>query len=131
MDKDLNYYLKLPYTIILEERNDGNAPYVAARVKELPGCLSHGDTIEAAVHDIQDAKREWLESNLEDGLPIPEPQEFSGQYHLRIPPALHRQLASLADEQRISLNQYMLMALSRVVGKDEGQKAKLQKARAR
>ena len=122
MTKDLNYYLKLPYTIILEERDDGRGPYITARVMELPGCLSHGATPEEAARDIQDAKREWLKSNLEDGLPIPEPAKFTGQYHLRMPPSLHQALALKSESEDVSLNQFMITALARAVGYAESPK---------
>jgi antitoxin HicB len=124
MEKDLNYYMNLPYTIILEERDDGRGRYVAARIKELPGCLSHGDTPEEAVRDIQDAKREWLESNMEDGLPIPEPQTYTGQFHLRITPALHKSLAQMAELENTSLNHDLATLLARAIGVEEGKQMK-------
>jgi antitoxin HicB len=130
MTKDLNYYLKLPYTIILEERDDGNGAYVAAIIKELPGCLSHGATVEEAAHNIQDAKRDWLVSNLEDNLLIPEPQKYTGQFHLRMSSSLHESLARMADMNNVSLNQYLTMALSRTVGVEEGRLSKSRKTKA-
>ncbi len=36
IEKDLEYYSKLPYTIILEQCDDGKGPYWVARVAELP-----------------------------------------------------------------------------------------------
>ena len=120
MVKDLEYYSKLPYTIVLEKWDDGNGPYWVARVLELPHCLIHGDTPEEAVKEIQEVKMDWIMSNLEDGLPIPEPEpeshEYSGQLRLRIPPSLHRQLSYKAAIEDVSLNQYMTAALAKSVG---------------
>ena len=41
--------------------------------------------------------------------PIPEPlaeRKYSGEFRIRIPPELHRQLAIAAAEQGISLNRF-------------------------
>ncbi len=134
MAKDLEYYSKLPYTIVLE-RYDDQGTYWVARVLELPYCLIHGDTPEEAIKEIQEVKMEWIESNLERGLPIPEPQpdshEYSGQIRLRIPPFLHRQLSYKAAIEDVSLNQYMTAALARSVGMVEEPKKKYRKSRAK
>jgi predicted RNase H-like HicB family nuclease len=114
--KDLAYYMGLPYTITLKRGTGNGEEYWIARVLELPHCMTHGATPEEALRDIQDAKREWLASNLEDGLPIPEPARFTGQYHLRMPPSLHEALALKSESEDVSLNQYIVTALARAVG---------------
>lgn len=116
--KDLEYYEKLPYNIILETWDDGQGPYFVARVAELPHCIIHGDTPEEAVREIQVVKREWIKSNFQRGIKIPEPvaREYSGRISLRIPPSLHRLLANSSMVQDVSLNQYMTMALSNFAG---------------
>lgn len=73
LNKTLDYYLKLPYTIVLkpgQEEGDG----WLAEIPELPGCFTAGDTKEEALHLLEEAKRLWLESSLAHGDPIPEPQ---------------------------------------------------------
>lgn len=115
---DLEYYTKMPYTIILEQWDDGKGPYYVARVAELPHCLIHGDTPEEAVREIEEVKRDWIKSNLERGLTIPEPRphKYSGQIRLRISPSLHKLLAYRAETEGLSLNQYMATALAMSVG---------------
>lgn len=115
-NKDLEYYLKLPYTIALKRGIGDGKEYWIARVLELPHCMTHGATPEEALKDIEDAKCEWLKSNLEAGLPIPEPAQFTGQYHLRMPPSLHEALALKSESEDVSLNQFMITALARAVG---------------
>ena len=44
-----------------------------ASYPELRGCLTSGETAEAALKNAQDCKREWLAAALEDGYEIPEP----------------------------------------------------------
>lgn len=115
-NKDLEYYLSLPYTITVKRGTGDSAEYWVARVLELPHCMTHGATQEEALRDIEDAKREWLKSNLESGLPIPEPAKFTGQYHLRMPPSLHEALALKSESEDVSLNQFIITALARAVG---------------
>jgi antitoxin HicB len=117
--RDLDYYLNLPYTITLKP-GSGSESYWVARVVELPHCMTHGATPQEALIDIEDAKREWLKSNLEAGLPIPTPTRYTGQYHLRMPPSLHEALAQKSETEKVSLNQYMVTALARYLGYKEG-----------
>jgi antitoxin HicB len=112
--KDLAYYLGLPYTTVVEKRDDGHGAYYVARVLELPHCLIHGDTPEEAVSELADVKKDWLEDCLERGIHIPEPekQEYSGELRLRMPPSLHRRLAITARKEGVSLNSYLNSVLS-------------------
>ncbi len=120
IEKDLDYYTKLPYNIIVEMWDDGHGPYWVARIAELPHCLIHGDTPVEAIVEIEEVKRDWIKSNLERGLKIPEPisHKHSGQISLRIPPSLHKLLSDRAVVEGISLNQCMTAALARSVGSD-------------
>ena len=45
-----------------------------AEVPELPGCLAHGDTQEAALANANDAIRLWIDTAKEYGDPVPEPK---------------------------------------------------------
>ncbi len=121
-NKDLKYYMGLPYTITVKPGTGEGEKYFVARVLELPHCMTHGATSEEALKDVEDAKYEWLKSNLEDGLPIPEPARYSGQYHLRMPPSLHEALALKSNSEDVSLNQFMITVLARAVGQDETRK---------
>ena len=46
--------------------------YVAS-VPELSGCMAHGNTKEQALREIETAKELWIETALEDGQTVPEP----------------------------------------------------------
>jgi antitoxin HicB len=116
MEKNLTYYLSLPYTIELQHDLDG----WFVRVKELPGCISQGDTAGEALEMIQEAMTLWLEVALEDGDPIPEPRElddYSGKFVVRVPRSLHRDLVDRAAEEGVSLNQFVNVALARATGR--------------
>lgn len=45
-----------------------------AEVPELPGCLAHGDSQEAALANVNDAMRLWMDTAKEFGHPVPEPK---------------------------------------------------------
>ncbi|GAA4828187.1 type II toxin-antitoxin system HicB family antitoxin [Paenibacillus vulneris] len=112
--KDLEYYLKLPYTLIIKEMNDESGHYYYGKYLELDGCQSNGETIQELIECMEEAKRGWLGVKLEYGDPIPEPQEeYSGSIRLRMPKSLHRDLAAAAELEGVSLNQYMLYKLSK------------------
>ena len=112
--KTLDEYMALPYKIeIMPDADEGG---FAARLPELPGCITVGETKEDALANIEDAKRAWIEAAMEDGLSIPEPlslDDYSGQFKLRIPKSLHRSLAEHAREEGTSMNQYCLYLLSK------------------
>ena len=112
--KTLNEYLALPYRMeIVEDRDEGG--YVVS-FPELPGCITCGETVESAVANAEDAKREWITAALEDGITVHEPDDlenYSGQFKLRIPKSLHRSLTEHAKREGISMNQYCVYLLSK------------------
>jgi predicted HicB family RNase H-like nuclease len=67
---------------------------------------------------IQDAMRLWIETTIEQGLPIPEPRPlevYSGRFVTRIPKSLHRELAEAAERDNVSLNAFVNVALAKAV----------------
>jgi len=114
-------YLTFPYTVeVQRDSSDGYTGFVG-RVVELPGCMTQAETYEELGEMIQDAMRAWIETAIEDGLPIPEPrrtEEYSGKFVVRIPRSLHRELAQLADREGVSLNSLVSVALARYVGSE-------------
>lgn len=117
MKKTVAYYQNLPYTI--ELKHDAEDGWFV-RVKELPGCMSQGDSADEALAMIREAMQGWLTVALEQNMTIPEPQsaeEFSGKFVVRLPRSLHRDLAQRAQEEGVSLNQYVNVALSQFVGR--------------
>ncbi|MDX2076216.1 MAG: type II toxin-antitoxin system HicB family antitoxin [bacterium] len=69
--KDLNYFLSLPYPIELIPDEDG---FWFARIPLLEGCMTNGDSREEALRMIDEAKSLWLETALQVGKTIPEPE---------------------------------------------------------
>jgi antitoxin HicB len=73
MNKDLDYYLNLPYAILLVPSDEEDGGWLA-KMPDLPGCVTFGDTKEEALMMIEDARQAWIIHRFEEGLPIPEPQ---------------------------------------------------------
>lgn len=67
----LDYYKKLPYTRMLR-RCDSGTWFIM--IKELWGCMSVGDTPEEALSMIDDALIAWIDTAIDMGLDIPEPE---------------------------------------------------------
>lgn len=47
-----------------------------AFVPDLPGCGSHGATLEEAVNNLQEAIEMWIEAREKGGFPVPRPQDL-------------------------------------------------------
>ncbi len=60
------------YEVILYWSDDDRA--FVAEVPQLPGCVAHGDTQEAALMHAQEAMELWIETAREFGDPVPEPK---------------------------------------------------------
>lgn len=113
--KNIEEYLSLPYNYIVQPVNDESGSYFYARVLELDGCQSTGDTFEEAYENLKDAMKGWIEAKLEGGFEVPLPvgyDDFSGKFVVRIPKSLHYKLAVEAEQEGVSLNQYALYKLS-------------------
>ena len=111
--KTIEAYMALPYRMeIIPDMDEGG---FVASFPELKGCLSCGETVESAVRNAMDAKKEWLLAAIEEKLDIPEPETdeaYSGQFKLRLPKSLHRQLAVQSRKEGVSMNQYCVYLLS-------------------
>lgn len=114
MEKDLKYYLSLPYRVeILPDKAEGG---YALSCPELPGCLTCAPTVEEGLSLLADAKESWIAACLADGVPVPEParlEDYSGQFKLRLPKSLHRALSLRSSEEGVSMNQLCLYLLSK------------------
>jgi predicted HicB family RNase H-like nuclease len=119
MKKDLKYYLALLYKIeivpILEDEGGG----YMARLPQFGtlGIVGDGDTIEEALADLEENKKDRFQQYLEEGIEIPEPEkesdDYSGRFVVRLPKYLHRELTQFAQKNAVSLNQYVCTLLAK------------------
>lgn len=114
-NRSLEYYLRLRYPYYLTPLEEGG---FIAEHPDLPGCIAQDDSAEEAVTELDIARELWLASRYEEGLPIPEPLPLdqTGMISLRMQPALHYHLARHATRNGVSLNQWLVMALSEFAG---------------
>ena len=94
-----------------------------AEFPDLPGCVGAGETAEEAVTMAIDAKKAWIKAAQENGRNIPEPinpyeSDYSGKFTLRLPKTLHRELVLQAEDEGVSLNQYILYLISKGLNKE-------------
>lgn len=114
--KNVEYYMNLPYNYIVQPITDESGSYFYARVLELDGCQSTGETFEEAYENLREAMEGWIETKLEGGFEVPLPvgyDDFSGKFVVRIPKSLHYRLTIEAKQEGVSLNQYALYKLSK------------------
>ncbi len=110
----------LPYARVLIP--DPESGRYSAEILELPGCFSDGATPEEAYVNIEEACRNWIESAQEQGLEIPAPlsnQGFNGRVALRLPKSIHRKAVQFAVREGVSLNQFLVSAISSRVGAED------------
>jgi len=117
MNKDLDYYMCLPYVIEVVPIPDSEGGGYTAQLPQLGrfAIVGDGETPEEAIADLENSKRQRFAAYLESGVKIPEPkpdEEYSGRFVIRIPKVLHRQLVESAKSNEISLNQYVTYLLS-------------------
>lgn len=82
---------------------------------EFPLLSAHGDTREEAISEFQIVLEMAIESYTDDNLELPKPNisvSHSGQFRLRIPKSLHRNLSEAARKENVSLNTYVISLLS-------------------
>jgi predicted RNase H-like HicB family nuclease len=64
-----------PYAlhVVPDETTDGGLCYVASH-PELDGCVSHGNTVEAAIANLEKARSLYIQTLMELSEPIPQPR---------------------------------------------------------
>ena len=118
--RGIEYYMQLPYSILLHEVEDEGERYWIAEAPELPGCKSHGSTVEGAVKNLEEAKEDWILDSLQKGEEVPatvERDRYRGKVLVRMSPSLHRALSLMAETEKLSLNQLLVTILAKEVGK--------------
>lgn len=67
--------MKYIYSAVFTPNEDGSKYY--ARIPDLPGCITTGNSLQDAIEQITDAASGWLVVAEDEGLPIPDatPQE--------------------------------------------------------
>ncbi len=105
--KTLKEYMELSYRMeFYEDKEEGG---FTVAFPDLPGCLTCGETLTEAYEMAQDAKTTWLESMMERGMLIKEPEDLDGntqEITLRVSADLYKKIAKQARKENYSVDQY-------------------------
>ncbi len=105
---------KYGFKLFWSEEDEG---YIAT-CPEFPTLSAFGETPEAALVEAHIALDLFIEEfkAMNKSLPTPQvPNEFSGQFRVRLPKSLHRQLAEKAEAENVSLNSLLISYLSKAI----------------
>lgn len=122
IDLKAKQYEQVEYPLSLYKEYDVHGTYWVAEHPDLPGCMTHGNTKEEAMANLNDAKGGWIFTALSHGMSIPKPgtkseiEDCSGRILLRLPKELHYRLLQKATEDNTSLNQELLFLISTAIG---------------
>ena len=128
MKNDLTYYAKLRYKTVITPIPEDEGGGFEASIPQLGSYafIGEGETSGEALKDLEKTKREYFKEFMKKGIEIPEPdeptKEFRGDFLLRMPKFLHRDLYLAAKENEVSLNQYMNYLLTKSMTLDSLEK---------
>jgi predicted HicB family RNase H-like nuclease len=117
-DDVVREYLARPYSRILIPQEGGG---FSAEILEFPGCFAEGDSAQDAYASLEEAASGWLLACLANETPVPPPltnyeASGSGKFALRLPRSLHLRASKAAAKESVSLNQYIVTAVSEKLG---------------
>jgi len=121
LEKDLNYYKKLDYSIIVTKESEDDETWFVAYCNELGkySCFGKGLTTGEAIENFYEVKEGFIEMLYSKGLQIPEPEKeikYSGYFNVRTSPKIHCLLVEQAKRDNVSLNAYLNQILACATG---------------
>ncbi|GHS89873.1 antitoxin HicB [Campylobacterota bacterium] len=84
---------------------------------EFPSLKAHGKSAQSALKEIEIVVGETIRWLQEEREKVPEPfglKHYKGNLTLRVPAALHKQLAIRSAEEGVSINQYVISRIADV-----------------
>jgi predicted HicB family RNase H-like nuclease len=100
--------------------DDDYGPCFEARVRELPDVAEYADSFqevyELAIDAIETTAQALAEQRRRMPQPAPAVSDYSGRITVRTTRSLHRELALLAEEENVSLNQLIVSVLGVYTG---------------
>lgn len=117
----LKEILNYQYTVELTKISEVEGGGYTACIPELGRyyCIADGETIEEVTNKLETMKREIVQSYYDRAIPIPTPKEryaqYSGKFVVRVPKELHYTISRQAEENRMSMNQYLIYLLTQAV----------------
>jgi predicted RNase H-like HicB family nuclease len=105
---------RLGYEIkIIPDKESG---YLVVRFPDFPGIITGGYSLEEAIKNAQEALELTTDTMKKHKIPLPKPKtRFSGQFNVRVPKDLHKELVRKAEEEGVSLNALITYLLSQSI----------------
>jgi predicted HicB family RNase H-like nuclease len=105
------------YSITVRRVSIEGEEFWRATVRELPDMAEFAETREEAIDLALDSIETLKQAAKEEGREFPEPleeeDEYSGRVTLRLPKFLHREIATQAQMEDVSLNTYIVATLAK------------------
>ena len=106
--ESLGYEIK-----VIPDRESG---YFAVRFPDFSGIVTGGYSLGEAIKKAQEALELTIDTMKSHKMSLPKPKaRFSGQFNVRVPKDLHRELVRKAEEEGVSLNALVTYLLSQSV----------------
>lgn len=110
------------YSITVRRFFEEGSHVFRATVRELPHVHGVGDTYSEAYEMALEAIDGLKTMAAEDGAPFPEPAQegmvdWSGRVTLRLPKSLHRLASEVAEDEAVSLNQFLVTVIADAVAR--------------
>lgn len=112
-------YLRESYARVLIPDESGG---YYGEILEFPGCFAEGDSVEETYRELENAAESWVEVRLSQGQEVPLPfsnLDYSGVISLRIPRTVHKHAAIMAARDKVSLNSFLMSAVSSRIGAED------------
>jgi predicted RNase H-like HicB family nuclease len=125
MKKKIEHYINLPYKTEIYFEKDDNSWVAYHPELGKASCYAIGSSKLEALTLLDDERKSFigllLSENKEIPLPKLEEEELpSGQFVVRIPRSLHKKIKDVSETEKISINQFVLYAISEKIGEIEG-----------
>src|SRR5437016_10592544 len=83
---------------------------------DIPGCMSDGETIEAAIANGREALRDCVDVFRESGRRLPKPRHEAAQWRQRLPRTLYSKLTRQAESEGVSINSLVTAIIAEAIG---------------
>ena len=106
-NKNLNYYLNLPWTYTIEKETHEGSSYYIIRVNELPGICTDSESLDEGMQEIKNLIACAVEIYKEKGEAIPEPinrEHYKGNISYRTDSERHYLIAKTAQRMHKSIS---------------------------
>lgn len=87
---------------------------------DIPGCMSDGETVAAAITNGREALRDCLEVFRESGQKPVKPSIEAAQWRQRLPRTLYAKLTRQAHREGVSINSFVTAIIAEAVGARQG-----------